>query len=85
MYTDDRRLIHEVLNFAEDSGYRSFSIGKFCYFHRHHPNNKSIHKTIMHLCSRNQLVKLSDGRFISSKKMNEIKVRTPDLPFWVKL
>ena len=78
MYTDHRRLIHDILNFAEESGYRSFSIGKFCYFHRHYPKNKSIHKTIMYLRSRNQLVKLSDGRFISSKKINEIeaKVRT---------
>ena len=78
MYANDQGLIHQVLGFAEQSGYRSFSIGKFCYFHRHHPKNKSIHKTIMYLCSRNQLIRLGDGRFISSRKMNEIKGRIRD-------
>ena len=53
----------------------TFSIGKFCYFRRDHPNNKSVHKTITYLCSRNQLVKLNDGRFISSRKINEIKAK----------
>ncbi|MBW1741006.1 MAG: SelB C-terminal domain-containing protein [Deltaproteobacteria bacterium] len=78
MHTEHQTLLHQILNFAEESGYRSFSIGKFCKFHRHHGNKKKIEKVIKFLCSQNQLIQLGDGRFISSKKMDEIKARISD-------
>ncbi len=77
IYTNQGNLIHDILNFAEESGYRSFSIRQFCEkrLQKDLSQQRKVQKTVKHLCFRNQLIQLWDDRLISSKKMDEIKAK----------
>jgi selenocysteine-specific elongation factor len=71
-----QQVIDHMLDFAEKSGFVPFSVDKFWKAYGCTWDKKEIQKMADFLCSRDQLIRLNDGSFISSEKMDEIKIRT---------
>lgn len=70
---EQQEIIDNLLGFAEESGYVPFSVHTFCRACEHRYDEAKIQKMVYFLCSRNELVRLNNGRIVSSEKMEEIK------------
>ena len=70
---EQQEIIDNILGFAEQSGYVPFSVYTLWMACERRYDEEKIRKMANFLCSRNQVTRLNDGRFISSKKMDEIK------------
>ncbi|MBW1741004.1 MAG: selenocysteine-specific translation elongation factor [Deltaproteobacteria bacterium] len=70
---EQQQIIDSIVDFAAQSGYVPFSLDKFWRACERRYDKEKIQKMANFLCSRNQLIRLNDSRFISSEKMDDIK------------
>ncbi|MBP8645658.1 MAG: SelB C-terminal domain-containing protein [Syntrophobacteraceae bacterium] len=68
-------VMEQFLEYARGHGYATFGAGTFCKLHYKTFNLKEIQKLLDHLHTREHLVGLNDGRFLTSEAMEEIKRR----------
>jgi hypothetical protein len=73
-----KELADQMLEYAQGLGYASFSARTFCELHWKTFEMDDIHKLLGHLRSRNKLVRLNDGRYMTSEGMEEIKEKVRD-------
>lgn len=67
------RLVEKLREFASDRGYVTFSPGTFKKLHGKNFLYRDIEKAINHLHSQKKLVRLNDGRFLSTEAVEQIK------------
>ncbi|MBU1172822.1 MAG: selenocysteine-specific translation elongation factor [Proteobacteria bacterium] len=72
---DDENLARHILEFAEQSGFVPFSASRFCIEQDLYKNRDKAKKMLHFLHNQNQLVKLTNKRFIGFNAMEKIKAR----------
>lgn len=68
-----RRLMGFLLDFANDRGFVSFNAGTFWQFHGRRFDFYEIKLLFDYLQRQNKLIRLKDGRFLTTKAVVEIK------------
>jgi selenocysteine-specific elongation factor len=67
-----------LLEYARGLGYVTFGAGTFCKLHGKTFHLREIQKLLDFLHARKELVRLSDGRFLTCEAMEEIKIKVRD-------
>lgn len=67
------RLMKKIVEFARYQGYGTFSAGTFWKRYGEGLTHRDIEKVLDHLHAQKRLVRLNDGRFLTSEALHEIK------------
>lgn len=68
-----RQLIEQLVTYASNQGYSTFSAGTFCKLHRNAIQEREVQKVLDHLHAQKKFVRLNDGRYLTSESMQTIK------------
>jgi selenocysteine-specific elongation factor len=72
-------LVAAVLEFAQQQGYSTFNAGTFVNISGGAFDDREVAKVLDRLYVEKKLIKLNDGRFLSTNAMREIKERVVEL------
>jgi selenocysteine-specific elongation factor len=73
------KLGEQMLDYAQSRGYGTFTARTFCELHWKTFNVTEIYKLLEYLRKRGKLVRLTDGRYMTSPAMEEIKEKVGNL------
>jgi len=73
------KLIEQLLDFAKKQGYLTFSPGTFKKLYGQNFTYSDVERVINHLHAQKKLVRLNDGRFLTTEAMQEIREKVRDI------
>jgi len=73
------KLIEQLVEFAKKQGCGTFSAGTFWKIHGEGSEYREVEKVLDHLHAQKKLVRLNDGRFLTTEAMQEIKEKVTEL------